>query len=478
MAKRVYFIGIGGISMSSLAVFLSVKGNEVCGSDLFESENLKGLKNFNISYNIGHKKENIEKFNPNLVVINCAIHEENEELKWARANNKKVVSRAEMLGKISKDFKNVIAISGTHGKTTTTAIIAEIFMEACLRPTVHIGGILKKSGSNFLIGEKKFFITEACEYQNSFLSLSPTVGIVLNIEPDHLDFFKNIEEINESFEKFLSNSKTKIYKKSEFEYVLKNSKNENIYYAMNLRKTQKGIMFDLHKDGIFISSIQTPFFGAHNIKNSVVACAVALHYKIKLQTIKKAIKNFHGVKRRFEQITKLGNAIVIHDYAHHPTEIAKTITQAKQYGKVLTVFQPHTFSRTKSLLNNFLTCFNDTDGLLILKTYPARETETEGTSAKELFEKLISENPIFKIGQINQIAPDAKISYLEQKFQLENYVQNEQRFCKYSESFCNAKAEIFNEAKNYDCVLILGAGDINELARMLKKERKNYLKQS
>ena len=196
--------------MSTLAVFLKVYGNEVSGSDLVESENLKELKNFEINYNIGHYKKNIKKFNPDFIVINFAINNENEELIWAKENKKKIITRSELLGKLSKTFKHTIAISGTHGKTTTTAMISEMFIEAGLNPTIHIGGIMKYNNSNFLIGSKKYFITEACEYKNSFLSLKPSLGIVLNVESDHLDFFKNLKEINQSFQKFLENSKSKI----------------------------------------------------------------------------------------------------------------------------------------------------------------------------------------------------------------------------------------------------------------------------
>lgn len=483
MAKRVYFIGIGGISMSSLAVFLAAKGNIVCGSDIFEGENFSSLKAFNIPYHIGHSKNNIKNFNPNLVVVNCAIHSDNEEFQWAVKHNKKIVSRAQLLGKISKEFKNVIAIGGTHGKTTTTAIISEIFIEAAQHPTVHIGGVLKRCGSNFLIGDRKFFITEACEYQNSFLELEPTVGIALNVEPDHLDFFKDIEEIQESFNKFLEKSKTKIFKKSEFEYTLKNEKIEKVFEAKEIRKLPKGFAFDLYETGSFVATIQTPFFGVHNVKNTIVACAVALFYKIKIQTIKKAIRNFHGVKRRFEEITKLGETIVIHDYAHHPTEISKTIAQAKQYGKVLTVFQPHTFSRTKKLFEEFLSCFDETNGLMLFKTYPARELESEGTSAKQLYSALVSKkSPQHEFGQIKQKTETDNFGQFEHVFSNDKFGQFEQNYTQenlllYCETFEQAKDAIFKIAKFFDCILILGAGDINELAYLLKRERKNYLKE-
>ena len=395
MQKKIYFIGIGGISMSSLAVFLSVKGEIVSGSDFEYNENLKVLDNFGIKYYIGHKKTNIENFNPDLVVINCAIKNNNEELIWAIKNKKKIIKRAEILAKISNDFKNVIAISGTHGKTTTTALISEIFINANLKPTVHIGGVLKKNGCNFLLGEKKFFITEACEYQNSFLSLTPTVGIVINEEPDHLDFFKNFNDIDNSFKSFLKNSKIKIYQKNNYNYILENENQIKNYSAKNIILTSMGYKFDFYENDLKIFNIQTNFIGSHNINNVIIACIVAKLFKIKHDIIKKSIKNFHGVKRRFELINKIKNCLVIHDYAHHPTEIYNTINQAKLYGKVLTVFQPHTFSRTKSLLQQFINSFDKTDGLILLKTYPARETETPKSSAEYLYNEIIRNNKLF-----------------------------------------------------------------------------------
>lgn len=496
MEKRIYFIGIGGISMSSLAVFYAVQGNIVSGSDICESDNLKTLENFGISYNIGHKKENIASFNPNEVVINCAIKDDNEELVWAKDNNKKIVSRAKFLGNLAKCFKNTIAISGTHGKTTTTALISEIFIEAKKKPSIHIGGVLKKCDSNFLIGDNKFFITEACEYKNSFHELSPSLGVVLNIEPDHLDFFKDINEINASFDQFLNISKTKIFKIDEFSYMLKNKKNQDLFFAKNIKKLASGFSFDFYKNEYMIGTIKTNFHGEHNVKNALVACIVASHYRISIKTIKRAIKNFSGVKRRFEEVCKVNESIIVHDYAHHPTEITKVIQQAKRYGKVLTVFQPHTFSRTKKLFNDFLSCFNESDGLVLLKTYPAREEEIESASAKALFEEISSKNPLFlsnsniletqnikenlfvdfehsiQLNFFSQIIHEKENNAIvenKQNFNKNNFSQNNQKnkFCTYFENFTEAKEKILGLTNFYDCILILGAGDIVELAYSL-----------
>lgn len=486
MSKRVYFIGIGGISMSSLAVFFAVKGNLVEGSDIQACENLNSLCQFGIKYNIGHFEKNIKEFNPNLVVYNSAINKDNPELTWAIKKKKKLISRAEALAHICKGFKNVVAISGTHGKTTTTALISEIMREANLHPTVHIGGVLKSCCSNFLIGNRKFFITEACEYKNSFLTLSPSLGVVLNIEPDHLDFFKNLSQIKQSFNKFLENSKVKLFKINEFEYCLKSQKFQKYYYAKNVKKNDFGFFFDFYENENLIGRIQTNFQGEHNAKNALVAAIVANFYKIRIQTIKRAIKNFKGVKRRFERITKISGSVVIHDYAHHPTEIEKVIEQAKRYGRILTVFQPHTFSRTKKLLSQFTTCFNQTNNLILLKTYPAREEEIKGATASDLFEKIMSKNKIliFKnenksYVKNNHIYKNINYSYIKQNINKLKFSQNAHKILNskltkisYFETFDQAREKILDEAKNYGCVLILGAGDINELAYSLKKFRK------
>ncbi len=552
--------------MSSLAVFLKLQGKEVSGSDLVESENLKILKKFDITYEIGHKVRHISSFNPNVVVINYAIHNDNEQLIWAKAHKKRIITRAELLGKVSKNFKNVIAISGTHGKTTTTALISEIFIEANLKPTVHIGGILKINNSNFLIGEKKYFITEACEYKNSFHSLKPSFGAVLNIEPDHLDFFKNKSEIQKSFDVFLENSKVKVYPKGEFVYVVKKDQQQEIrYYAKNISKTDLGYSFNVLENETNLGKFNTKFGGDHNVKNALVAIAISRHYKVKIHTIKKAIASYHGVKRRFERIGMIGSTIVIHDYAHHPTEIKKVIFQAKDYGKVLAVFQPHTFTRTKKLFSQFTTAFEECDGLILVKTYPAREEEILSATAKALYfaisklysspansenssdtnlnsnklyeslsdlnldadisqdiqknnskrehicekykndyadNKNIEKNSIIdkvnmekekddlsknnkpndesnlsKGNRLNNESNlskdinlnkdfDSKLKDIKDDLQAKNE-QQKPKYMHYSDNFNDVKFEILKRIEDYDCILIMGAGDIDSLAKEL-----------
>lgn len=439
MAKY-YFIGIGGISMSALAIFLKCQGNEICGSDINKNDVLKELENFSIPYYITHKKENIESFSPDFVVINSAISQNNEELIYAKQNKIKVLSRAKILGEISKKFKNVIAVSGTHGKTTTVGMISEIFTAAKLKPTVHIGGILSRTNSNYIIGENKFFITEACEYKNNFLSLKPKIGIMLNLEKDHMDFFKNYKDLENSFDKFLSHSKIKIYPKnlkSEFEYIFQTNNKLVEFHASSIVQTNQGIKFKYFEDGKYVDEFQLKTLGKHNVNNAIVAIMVARHFKIKLTNIKRALRNYCGVKRRFEKIGTIKNIPIIHDYAHHPTEIKKVISQAKTYGKILTIFQPHTFSRTKKLFKEFQQCFSESDALYLYKTYPAREEEKDGYSAKKLFDVLNKNN----------------------KFEDLKYFENDEKLIDETEKNCI----------NFDMILILGAGDIDFVAKKLAK---------
>lgn len=437
MAKKYYFIGIGGISMSALAIFLKLSGEQVSGSDINLNETMQNLDKFNITYNIGHFAKNIEEYSPDIVVINCAIDDKNEELNWAKNNKIKIVSRAKLLGDFSKNFKNVIAISGTHGKTTTVGMISEIFIEAGLKPSVHIGGILNKINSNFLVGEQKFFITEACEYKNSFLYLRPKIGVMLNIERDHMDFFKNYKELENSFDKFLTYSKIKIYPKSvhsDFDFYYQSNTKLINFYAKNIEKSKRGIIFKYYENGKFITTIRLNTFGTHNVNNAIVAIMIARHYKVKIADIKRALKNFSGVKRRFETIGYIGNAVVIHDYAHHPTEIKKVISQAKELGKVLTIFQPHTYSRTKKLFNSFKTAFDESDKTILYKTYPARETADMGYDAKKLYESL------------------------SDKLEIE-YFDDENKMLK----------AIKKQSKHFEVLLFLGAGNIDLSAKKLLK---------
>lgn len=428
MRKRYFFIGIGGVSMSGLAKWLKSRGQIVSGSDLLKSQETEELEKLGITVHLGHD-ENYLDAKTDYVVYSGAIDEKNPELKKARELGIKTLSRGEMLEVVAKRFKKVIAVAGAHGKTTTTEMIAEIFFNAGLEPTLHIGGISNFFNSNFYIGKNKYFITEACEYKNSFLNLKPTTAVITNIEAEHLDFFKNFENVKNSFDKFCKNSKNviKIYKNIAFNKKFR-------VEAKNIKKYKTAFFeYDCYINDIFKGKIKLGVAGKHNVKNSLLAIATAISYKIDFKAISRTLSNFKGVKRRFEVIADK-DITIVHDYAHHPTEIKKVLATAKLYEprRLLVAFQPHTYSRTLSLFEDFLKCFEGADEVFIFKTYSAREKELIGGRAIDLYKKLNIKKHYFT-------------------------------------SFESGAEKIKKRLKKGDLLLLLGAGDIENLAENFRE---------
>ena len=394
--KNIHFLGIGGISQSALAVILKSQGYNVSGSDKVESLTTKKLQTLGIPVSINSVSEFI--YNAHLVVVTGAVKEDDKELILAKKLGLNVVSRAKMLGMLAKQYKNVISVAGTHGKTTTTGMISKIFLDAKKNPTIHIGGNMQEINGNVNVGEKEFFITEACEYQDSFLSLKSDVCVILNVQPDHLDYFKSFDNIKKSFKKFANNTKKKgivVYNRDD-ENACLNYKQNVVSYALNgfgvvsaknIKEYEKGkYQFSCHVLGNKMFTCKLNIYGKHNVYNALASISVALYYGIDKQIIKKAIESFKGIKRRFEDYGLINGTKVIHDYAHHPTEIQAIIKTAKSLTKkdVYVVFQPHTYSRTKLLYDEFLNCFNGAKEVLVYKVYSAREKESEGINEKEL----------------------------------------------------------------------------------------------
>ena len=419
---KYFFIGIGGISMSALAKYLHKQGHEIFGSDINKAINLPFANT-----NKEQVFENIK--NADFVVFNNAIKPNNKELVFAKKMNKIILNRSELLAQISKEFEEVIAISGTHGKTTTTEMLAEIFIEANLKPTVHIGGVSNAFNSNILISEKKYFITEACEYGNSFLSLHPTASVILNEEPDHLDYFKNFKNIQIAFNQFAKQSE-KVFALNSLKIpqAITFGKNGN-FEAKKIRTTQSGFSFSVYKNNNFYFDFFLKSVLKKNIQNALSAIAVCDYFGIEKQTIFNALKNFKGVKRRLETYSK--SPTIIFDYAHLPNEITQTIKSVKSFfkKKLTVVFQPHLFSRTKFFLEDFKNCFGGADKLILTKTYAARETPKDGISAKQLFD----------------------------------LIKEKQKNTLYFESATAAKKHIEKNCKNNEVILILGAGDVYEI---------------
>lgn len=412
---HIHFIGIGGISMSGLAELLHTKGFTVTGSDHKGSKITDHLSKLGIKVATSQVAENING-DIDLVVYTAAIHEDNPEYQAVIAHNIPLMDRANLLGQVMKHYKNAISVAGTHGKTTTTSMVSLMMIEGGMDPTISVGGILDNIEGNIRIGNSDNFIVESCEYKNSFLSFHPTHEIILNIEAEHLDFFKDLADVRHSFrsfaEKLPSFGNLVINGHIEnFEEITKdlpcnvitygilegktdlNAISSPFYYAAaNISYTDEGCgTYDLIRDNQFITRITLGVVGEHNISNSVSAIALVDRLGVSIDAMKTALLAFKGTERRFQKKGVLNGVTIVDDYAHHPTEIKATLTAAKAYPHkdIWCVFQPHTFSRTKALFNDFVTSLSLADKIVLADIYPAREEDPGDISSKDIQEKLI-----------------------------------------------------------------------------------------
>lgn len=403
---HVHFIGIGGISMSALAEILLSKGFTVSGSDVKESDLTRKLHSIGANIIYGQSSENISK-NVDLVVYTAAVKNDNPELIAAKELSIPVMPRAELVGQIMRNYKYAIGVSGTHGKTTTTSMISQILLANESDPTILVGGILKSIEGNIRIGKSQNFITEACEYTNSFLSFSPTIAVILNISTDHLDFFKDIHDIRDSFKSYatlLPKDGTLIINSDidNIDYITEgldtnivtvgSNPNTSNYSAINITydKFANG-SYDLVIDNKIAEKITLKVPGIHNIYNSLAAIATAVSMNIPLSIIKDALNSYDGCDRRFQVKGELAGITIIDDYAHHPEEIKFTLETAKNYphNTLWCIFQPHTFTRTKAFLNEFAHSLAIADKVILTDIYAAREKNTMNISSKDLQEELI-----------------------------------------------------------------------------------------
>jgi len=399
----VHFIGIGGISMSGLAEILMNEGFKVSGSDMKQSELTDTLKAKGAKIEIGQKAENIEE--PDIVVYTAAIHPDNPEYAAAVSKNIPMLSRAELLGEIMANYTEAVNIAGTHGKTTTTSMITDMVLEAKKDPTVTVGGMLDAIGGNIRIGKSDLFIAEACEYTNSFLSFHPTLAVILNIEADHLDFFKDIDDIRASFRKFIhtlpQNEKGFLVINGDIDdidYFTKDlgcgfvtfGKNKSCdYTAEDISFDEKACAsYTLVKNGVKTVRVELSVPGEHNVYNSLAAIASAERMGIDTKTAAAALVKYNGTKRRFEYRGSVNGADIIDDYAHHPQEIEATLKAAKLYPhkKIRVIFQPHTYTRTKALLGDFADALMLADEVILADIYAAREKNTIGVSSNDIAE--------------------------------------------------------------------------------------------
>lgn len=430
--------------MSALALFCERFGAVVCGSDIVESEEIKKLRCHGIEIYIGHKSDHITR-SIDFVVYSGAISDDNPELQQTKKYNIPIYERSEFLGELMKNYNNTIVVAGTHGKTTTTAMIGEVFLKNQLFPSIHLGGESVAFG-NYVIGNHDYFITEGCEYRNSIRYLLPTTTIITAIELDHTDCYSCYDEIEESFMHLANNTSENVIVFENINFANKISSKVRVINVgfgeqyeisgRNLKLLPNGCYsFDVYYNG-YIGKFQSNAVGLHNAKNTICALAVSLIYEMDLGIIYSTLKNFNGVKRRFERVGDIGDCPVICDYAHHPTEIINSIRTAHQiYGDVKVVFQPHTFSRTIGLKEEFKGAFLEAKDLAIFKTYPAREKYIPGGSARELYNVVKNKNK----------------HYLDNRKALKNYLLT---------------------SRKCGCVLVLGAGDIYQHTLQILKNIK------
>nr|MDE6844618.1 UDP-N-acetylmuramate--L-alanine ligase [Lachnospiraceae bacterium] len=397
---HIYFIGIGGISMSGLAEILLSEGFRISGSDRSPSELTRRLEELGADIYYGQREENITS-EIDLVVYTSAIRPDNPEMSATNNLNLPSLTRAQLLGQMMKNYKTPIAVSGTHGKTTTTSMISQILLENDDDPTLSIGGIYKPIGGNIRVGSSDRFVTEACEYTNSFLSFYPKIGIILNIEEDHLDFFKDIHDIRSSFHEFarllppdgtlIINGDIDHYDEITADLACKvityGSSSAFDYHPENITYDASGCpsFYLMRADGKEESfSLHVP--GEHNVYNAIAAIALADLLDISDAVTAKALLNYGGTDRRFEYKGKMNGCTIIDDYAHHPTEIRATLHAAKNYPHrtIWCVFQPHTYSRTKAFLNEFAEALSLSDEIILADIYAAREKDTLGISSQTL----------------------------------------------------------------------------------------------
>lgn len=407
--NHVHFIGIGGISMSGLAEILIGKNFTVSGSDMSASKTTQHLKTLGATIQIGHSAQNITTA-IDLIVYTAAIAPDNAELLEAASLQIPTIDRAALLGEIMDQYGHAVAVSGTHGKTTTTSMVSHILLTADLDPTISVGGMLKVIDGNIRVGKSDYFVTEACEYHNSFHKFNPTVSIILNVDEDHLDFFKDITEIRQSFNTFahrlpadgvlLVNSEIEqlsliiepvAYQVKTFGKALTNTYAfDNVHYD-----TRGCATFNFYTEGENLGAVQLNVPGEHNVYNALSAIGAAFALGISLETAKVGLLGFYGADRRFEIKGDLMGVTVVDDYAHHPTEIRGTVTAAKRmdYNDLWVVFQPHTYSRTKLLFDDFVDALSDVDHLIITDIYAARELNPGDIHAKDLVAKISERNP-------------------------------------------------------------------------------------
>ncbi|MFU0833423.1 MAG: UDP-N-acetylmuramate--L-alanine ligase [Oscillospiraceae bacterium] len=451
--KKIHFVGIGGSGMCPIAEILLRRGYKLTGSDINESDTLERVRSHGIPVFMEQKAENID--GAELVVYSAAVKQDNPELVAAREKKIPTVERSVMLGMVARHYKNTVAVSGTHGKTTTTAMITQILLGAGKDPSAVIGGKLPLIGGNGRAGHSDTMVCEACEYVDTFLQLYPSVSVILNIDNDHLDYFGTVENIIRSFHQFAKQTSRLIIVNGDNENAKKAVDNingpkivtygfhkDNDYYADDICDTVRAReKFNVYRHGEKVAEINLSVPGKHNIYNALAAFAVADSFNIAPDIIAENLHRFTGVHRRFELLGEFNGITIADDFAHHPTEIAATLTAAKQMGfsRVWAVFQPHTYSRTFNLLNDFAKVLQIADKVVLSEILAVRETNTYNIYAKDLADKIPG--------------------------------------CVWFKTFDEIAAYVTAHAQDGDLILTLGGGDVYKCANLIvqkyRRQEKN-----
>ncbi len=394
--KRVHLVGIGGVSMRPLGLVLKGMGLKVSGSDMNSSVSTDELIAQGIRVDIGHRAANVE--GADCVIRTAAVHNDNPEIAGARAAGIPVFERAQAWGIIMRSYKNAVCVSGTHGKTTTTSMLAHIFMEAALDPTVMIGGYLPLLHAGHRVGNGDTILLESCEYCDSFLNFFPTLAVVLNVEADHLDYFQDLEDVQKSFRKFCQLSTGGVLANGDDENTVKAL--EGLHYISfgfreNNRVHVRDISndwrcFDVICDGEKYCHLELSVYGQHNAANALAAAAVAWKMGIDGDAVQRGLADFHGAGRRMEFKGSINGADVYDDYAHHPGELAATVEAVRSMGyqRIIFAFQPHTYTRTHALFDDFVEQLSKPDVVVLAEIYAARERNTIGISSQDLAAKI------------------------------------------------------------------------------------------
>ncbi|MCI8273104.1 MAG: UDP-N-acetylmuramate--L-alanine ligase [Clostridia bacterium] len=447
--RKIHMIGIGGVSMSGIAEILVNWGFSVSGSDQTDSQLLQNLKEAGIKIFVGHHAENV--VGADCVVFSAAVNEDNPEFIHAKELGIPLIERSSFLGELTKCYQNTIAVSGTHGKTTTTSLVSLCFVEALKDPSIQVGAIIKELHGNYCVGNSENFIIEACEYVESFLKFSPKSEIILNIDNDHLDYYKTIENIEKAFIKYVQllpedghliinaddNRCLNLPTYSKAPCVKYGIENENVdFLATNISFNEEGFpSFDVLKHNKFYEHFELSIPGKHNILNSLACIALCDAYSISSSVMKKVLKSFSGADRRFEFKGIFNNAKVYDDYGHHPTEVLATAKALKNrnFNNSWVVFQPHTYSRTYNLLDDFANALLPFDNIIVTDIYAAREKNTYNISSKDL------------VDSINHLGKNAE----------------------YISSLDDCVSYLKEHVKPNDIVLTLGAGTVTQVGPML-----------